>query len=98
MDAKSKAQFINSVAAGKNVVCPKCGTVNLLENKFCIACGAEIAVSFNRTSKASAVPVVSVKENKAPMDVAHYEEPNSVFAQGLPEWSVEPPQIRVRRH
>lgn len=25
MDAKSKANFINSVAAGTNIPCPKCG-------------------------------------------------------------------------
>ena len=27
-----------------------------------------------------------------------YEEPESVFAQGLPEWSIEPPQVMVRRN
>lgn len=27
-----------------------------------------------------------------------YVEPESVFAQGLPAWSLEPPQVVVRRH
>jgi len=33
---------------------------------------------------------------KAPV-VSRYEEPNNIFAQGMPEWSLEPPQIMVRR-
>lgn len=32
-----------------------------------------------------------------PVSPFHYEEPASVFAQGLPEWSVEPPEVMVRR-
>ena len=39
MDAKSKANFINSVAAGTNVPCPKCGASNKADSKFCISCG-----------------------------------------------------------
>lgn len=37
-------------------------------------------------------PVPKVTEN-----VNKYEEPESVFAQGLPKWDLEPPQIKVRR-
>ena len=32
MDAKSKANFINSVAAGTTVLCPNCGTRNAEES------------------------------------------------------------------
>ena len=41
-------------------------------------------------------PVVKAPEVVKP--VSNYVEPESVFAQGLPEWSVEPPQVVVRRH
>ena len=44
MDAKSKANFINSVAAGTNIPCPKCGASNKADSKFCISCGEEIVV------------------------------------------------------
>ncbi len=66
MDAKSRANFINSVASGENV------------------------------NNASAFE--SMKEPKTSIKVTKYVEPNNVFAQGLPEWSIEPPQIMVRRH
>ena len=36
MDAKSKANFINSVAAGTNIPCPKCGASNKADSKFCV--------------------------------------------------------------
>ena len=38
-----------------------------------------------------------VKAPEAVKPVSNYVEPESVFAQGLPEWSVEPPQVVVRR-
>lgn len=27
-----------------------------------------------------------------------YAEPDNIFAQGLPDWSIEPPVVMVRRH
>ena len=36
----------------------------------------------------------SKTEEAAPVK---YVEPENVFAQGLPEWSLEPPQVVVRR-
>ena len=27
----------------------------------------------------------------------YHEEPKDVFAEGLPQWSIEPPQVVVRR-
>ena len=39
MDAKSRANFINSVASGANIPCPKCGTSNKPDSQFCGSCG-----------------------------------------------------------
>lgn len=91
MDAKSKAKFINSVAAGTNIPCPKCGASNKAGSKFCIFCGEEIVAP-----KADNAPAFApVKET--PAKAAKYAEPSSAFAEGLPAWSIEPPQIMVRR-
>lgn len=95
MDAKSKANFINSVAAGTDIPCPKCGTSNKADSKFCISCGAELIVP-----KADDAPAFAPAQETpvAPAKVAKYVEPKSAFAEGLPEWSIEPPQVMVRRH
>ena len=34
----------------------------------------------------------------APLKAKKYIEPQSAFAEGLPEWSIEPPQVPLRRH
>ena len=94
MDAKSRANFINSVASGANIPCPKCGTSNKSDSKFCISCGAEIAVPQEAQNNAPAFEPA----NEAPAKVVKYVEPSNVFAQGLPNWSIEPPQVMVRRH
>lgn len=93
MDAKSRANFINSVASGTNVPCPRCGTSNKSDSKFCISCGAEIAVP--REAQNNAPAFAPAKE--APAKAGKYVEPNNTFAQGLPDWSIEPPQVMVRR-
>lgn len=95
MDAKSKANFINSVAAGTNIPCPKCGTSNKADSKFCISCGEELVVP--KTDKAPAFTPAQ-ETSAAPAKVAKYVEPNSAFAEGLPAWNIEPPQVMVRRH
>ena len=93
MDAKSRADFINSVASGTNVACPKCGTNNKSDSKFCISCGAEIAVPQEAQNNAPAF----APAQEAPAKAEKYVEPNNIFAQGLPNWSIEPPQVMVRR-
>lgn len=95
MDAKSKANFINSVATGIAIPCSNCGTTNESDSKFCISCGAEL--STQETSSANAPAFQQVKEKETPAQVSQYIEPNNVFAEGLPEWSIEPPQVMVRR-
>ena len=95
MDAKRKANFINSVAAGTNVPCPKCGASNKADSKFCISCGEEIVAP-----KADNAPAFAPAKEEpfAPAKVKKYVEPQSAFADGLPAWSIEPPQVMVRRH
>lgn len=94
MNVKSKADFINSVASGISVPCPKCGTNNKPDSKSCISCGAEITASKEAQNNAPAFE--PVKEAFAKN--VKYVEPNNVFAQGLPEWNIEPPQMMIRRH
>ncbi len=94
MDAKSRANFINSVASGTNIPCPKCGKSNKSDSKFCISCGAEITVPQETQNSAHAFEPAK----EAPAKPVKYVEPKNVFAQGLPNWSIEPPQIMVRRH
>lgn len=96
MDAKSKANFINSVASGTNIPCPKCGTSNKSDSKFCISCGAEIVVPTKAQNSAPAFE--TVKDAGVHTKAVKYVEPSNVFAQGLPDWSIEPPQVMVRRH
>jgi len=93
MDAKSRADFINSVASGANIPCPKCGTNNKSDSEFCISCGAGINVS----QETQNTPAFESTKETAPAKTIKYVEPNNVFAQGLPEWSIEPPQVMVRR-
>lgn len=95
MDAKIKANFINSVASGTNVPCPKCGVSNKSDSKFCISCGAEITAPKEAANNAPAF--VPAKETVSPAKTARFVEPNNVFAQGLPDWNIEPPQVMVRR-
>ena len=95
MDAKSKASFINSIADKSTIPCPQCGAVNRNDGRFCAFCGAELNVS---ASTETAVPAFQeVKEDGAQWESEKYMEPKAAFAEGLPEWNIEPPQILVRR-
>lgn len=93
MDAKTKANFINSVAAGTNIPCSKCGASNIPDSKFCVSCGGELDVP-NAVNTPAFKPA---KETAASAKPSKYVEPNNAFADGLPAWSIEPPQIMVRR-
>ena len=44
MNAKSRADFINSIAAGEQTPCPNCGTANKSNAKFCAKCGTKLTV------------------------------------------------------
>lgn len=104
MDAKSKADFINSVGAGTAIPCPNCGAVNESDSRFCIACGTEFSAPQRHQADAPAFEQINeidspaqVEEKETPAQVLKYVEPSNAFAEGLPEWSIEPPQVMVRR-
>lgn len=100
MDAKSKANFINSVAGGQSVPCPKCNSLNNPKSQFCVSCGAELtapsAADINNTPFASVAQNTQQTAEKTEKSVK-YVEPASVFADGLPSWDIVPPQVMVRR-
>lgn len=105
MDAKLKANFINSVAAGQEVECPECQTRNKAESKFCIGCGKSLLEIKNKVSDEAAFKTIEsdsssaeAKEKSEPkVETVRYIAPEAVFAKGLPSWSIEPPEVMVRR-
>lgn len=99
MDAKSKAAFINSVAAGDQKPCPKCNQLNSASAKFCRFCGQKLEENAQAAPEPVKVPEPVQTPSSAPVfePVEERNEPVSVFAEGLPDWNIEPPQIMVRR-
>ena len=147
MDAKSKANFINSVAGARKIPCPNCNTLNDADSMFCAICGTKIgsepeaanintkasrAINDNQastssdqaattsTSSAPAFTPACAKEEKtisepdaneqksksdaakpafqmAALEPEELSEEVSVFAEGLPDWDMVPPQVVVRR-
>jgi hypothetical protein len=93
MDPKSKANFINSVAAGQMVPCRNCGTANRPSDKRCVTCGAELDAPAPAKSAPAFASVAAAPAAKAPV-----VEQAPVFADGLPAWDILPPQVMVRRH
>jgi len=72
--------------------CSKCGTGLVDTAKFCSKCGTTCPVDSAEPEAAAFVPVIKPKP-QVPQQV----ESPSVFAEGLPEWSIEPPMVVVRR-
>ncbi len=113
MSAASRAEFINSAASGKMIPCLNCNTQNEPEALFCCVCGTKLVrknsseEAFQKVSSDSAKKKsssVSIAKSDSPAfapavksTLKEDEEPTSVFADGLPEWSIEPPQVVVRR-
>lgn len=91
MDTNGRINLINSISKAEVHICPNCGAVNRAENNYCNTCGSKINISQN-TNKAPAFG--QIKESDMPIK---YKEPSAIFAQGLPSWSIEPPQVVVRR-
>lgn len=42
MDAKSRANFINSIGGGQKIPCPNCNTLNDADATFCVSCGTKL--------------------------------------------------------
>lgn len=150
MDAKSKANFINSVAGAQKIPCPNCNSLNDADSMFCAICGTKIGtdqeefvasvedsqvqsdnqISVDGTpleqtvdtssSSAPAFAPARAQESKlvsetrgreqkpqadatkpafqmAALEPEEMQEEVSVFAEGLPDWDMVPPQVIVRR-
>ena len=83
MDAKKRAKFINSISDTSNHVANGKSHKRDDENQ--------------RTA-----PKVDSNNDKAQQtefvsDPVETEEDDEIFAQGLPSWNLEPPQVAVRR-
>lgn len=91
-------------------VCENCGAP--VRGKFCSKCGTPVGQKAEEVSvfprKRRVEPYVVPERRPAPgkvretgifrsVQVADKSGEQSVFAQGLPEWSIEPPQVPVRR-
>lgn len=66
MDAKSKAQFINSVTGGQKKTCSTCGAVNDLDAKFCYECGTSFENSVSAEEEPAVEPVEVESVEKKP--------------------------------
>lgn len=91
MGMNNKASFINSVAGGQIVPCPKCGNANKPGSTFCASCGSEIVAAKMKEGAAFAPIAENLQQDSK-------AEPEVVFAKGLPAWDIVPPQVMVRRH
>ena len=56
MDAKMRADFVNSVASGQKVPCPVCNTLNDPDGSFCIACGHSLKKEEKKESCQKNIP------------------------------------------
>lgn len=79
-----KANLINAAASGSTIPCPQCKAANKADAQNCISCGA----SLKKDAPAFAA---------APKAAEAVQAPVSVFAEGLPAWDINPPQVMVRR-
>lgn len=102
MDAKTKAAFINSVAGGTKIPCPKCNLLNEPDSSFCFSCGTPLPGNISNVNAADVESFDKAEEQT--MDAVsgevffpEVEEEKSAFAQGLPSWDLEPPQVAIRR-
>ena len=135
MDAKSRADFLNSLASGETVECPNCGAVVASGKKFCRSCGYNFAQVGNTASESPTPTRIAKPNSDSPFapaeqtEIPHKpkvsapvssptsgaaflsteekasdsraqpvaDEPTCAFAQGLPSWSITPPQTMVRK-
>ena len=97
MDAKSKANFINSVASGQKVPCPVCNALNEPDSLFCFSCGTKLEkkASTNETlpfRTAAPVQQSAPIQQSAPVQKA---APKQVFQIASPVLIEEPEETSV---
>lgn len=61
MDAKMRANFINSVAGAQKIPCPSCNTLNEPNSKFCIICGHPLKEAASAAAKIGKIICPSCK-------------------------------------
>lgn len=87
--------------------CTVCGTVIGVDAKFCTKCGTLLKPSGNSAvteQKNTPFQTVDMKSGDSKKIETHSENVQAegkkkvnLFAQGLPDWNIEPPQVVVRR-
>lgn len=65
MDAKMRANFINSVAGGQKIPCPSCNTLNNADASFCITCGRPLKETVPNTATSKKICPACNTENDA---------------------------------
>lgn len=108
MNARLRANFINSVADTTKIPCPRCQQLNESDSKFCFSCGTTLLPESKNTENqgislksqpdggqihAATLQAFAAEEVISSPD----QKEESVFAQGLPAWNLVPPQVPVRR-
>ncbi len=98
--------------ANKKIFCTKCGAAHEPGTKFCTTCGNKMeepvfAPVAEEPAPAPAFAPIAEEPAPAPAPAPAFapvaekapvkEEAPSVFADGLPEWDIVPPQVMVRR-
>lgn len=99
MDVRSKADYINMAASESVKICQACQSVNDADANFCVTCGEDLPSVDSKNEIGNGEMAFSTVDETAATEerFQHYQEPESVFAEGLPEWTLEPPQMIVRR-
>lgn len=94
MSVKNKNVFSKTDGSGSIVLCSACGAKNKCDDKNCYACGAKLDVHNDKNMETLAFQPVKESNDT---NIQHSTTSTNAFAQGLPSWTVEPPQIMIRR-
>ena len=83
------------------MICPKCGAENDNDYQFCMECGSALEQSMFAAREDLPEEKTIVRKKPAFENIfkpgGEYIDERNAFAEGLPEWSLRPPQVVVRR-
>lgn len=80
-----------------NSKCASCGADIAGDFAFCQMCGKPTQLAAPKKQIIQNVAPSAQKVSPAPASLPAYVEPSTAFASGLPEWSIEPPAVVIRR-